>query len=136
MTGTNDLGGRKKNNGNDKKPEEVAQELVNRAKKLLSFKPVKNVFICKVSPRLDNAETDEKIQQLNRCLVNLLSDVEGVNIIGAVRRELRLFDKDRIHLSRRGFSLQAKIMVKKLYSVINQSDVKTGKTAPNSSNGN
>ena len=81
MAGTNDLGSRKKSNGNDKEPEEVAQELVNGTKKLLSFKSVKNVFICKVSPRLDNAETDEKIQQLNHCLINLLSDVEGVNII-------------------------------------------------------
>ena len=108
---------------------------VNGAKKLLSFKSVKNVFICKVSPRLGHAETDEKIQQLNHCLVNILSDVEGVNIIDAIRRELRLFNKDGIHLSR-GLSLQAKIMVKKLYSVINQSDVKTGKKAPNSSNGN
>ena len=52
MAGTNDLGGRKKSNGNDKKPEDVAQELVNGAKKLLSFKSVKNVFICEVSPRL------------------------------------------------------------------------------------
>ena len=136
MAGTNDLGSRKKSNGNDKKPEEVARELVNGAKKLLSFTSVKNVFICKVSPRLDNAETDEKIQQLNHCLVNLLSDVEGVNIIDAVRRQLRPFNKDGIHLSRRGLSLQAKTMVKKLCSVINQSDVKTGKTAPNSSNGN
>ena len=79
---------------------------------------------------------DEKLQQLNHCLVNLLSDVEGVNIIDAVRRELRLFNKDGIHLSRHGLSLQAKIMVKKLYSVINQSDVKNGKIVPNSSNGN
>ena len=84
-------------------------------------------FTCKVSPRLDNTETDGKIRQLNHCLVNLLSDVEGVNIIDAVRHELRLFNKDGIHLSCRGLSLQAKIMVKKLYSVINQSDVKTGK---------
>ena len=136
MAGTNDLSGRKKSNGNDKKPEEVAQELVNGAKKLLSFKSVKNVFICKVPPRLDNAETDEKIQHLNHCLVNLLSDVEGVNVIDAIRRELRPFNKDGIHLSRRGLSLQAKIMVKKLYSVINQSDVKTSKKAPNSNSGN
>ena len=77
MAGTNDLGGRKKSNGNE-------------AKKLLSFKSVKNVFICKVPSRLDNAETDEKIQHLNHCLVNLLSDVEGVNVIDAIRRELRL----------------------------------------------
>ena len=47
MAGTNDLGGKKKSNGNDKKPEEVAQEFVNGAKILLSFKSVKNVFICK-----------------------------------------------------------------------------------------
>ena len=103
---------------------------------MLSFKSVKNVFICKVPPRLDNAETDEKIEHLNHCLVNLLSDVEGVNVIDAIRRELRLFNKDGIHLSRRGLSLQAKIMVKKLYSVINQSDVKTSKKAPNSNSGN
>ena len=44
MAGTNDPGGRTKSNGNDKKPEEVAQELVNGAKKLLSFKSVKNVL--------------------------------------------------------------------------------------------
>ena len=69
MAGTNDLGGRKKSNGNDKKPEEVAQELVNGAKKLLSFKSVRKVFICEVSPRLGNAETDEKIQPLNHCIV-------------------------------------------------------------------
>ena len=101
IAGTNDLGGRKKSNGNDKKPEEVAQELVNGAKKLLSFKSVKNVFICKVPPRLDNAETDEKIQQsLNHCLVNLLSDIEEVNVIDAIRRELRLFNKDGILLRR------------------------------------
>ena len=59
--------------------------------------------------------------------MNLLFNVEGVNIIDAIRHEMRLFNKDGIHLSRRGLSLQAKIMVKKLYSVINQSDVKTGK---------
>ena len=87
-------------------------------------------------PRLDNVETDEKIQRLNHCLVNVLSDVEGVNIIDVIRRELRLFNKDGIHSSCCGLSLQAKIMVKKLYSVINQSDVKTSKTAPNSSNDN
>ena len=129
MAGTNDLGGRKKSSGNDKKPEEVAHELVNGAKKLLSFKSVKNVFICKVPQRLNNAETDEKIQQLNHYLVNLLSDVEGVNIniTDVIRRELRLFNKDGIHLSRRILSLQDKIMVKKLYSVINQSDVKSSK---------
>ena len=40
MADTNDLDGRKKSNGNDKKPEEVFQELVNGAKKVLSFKSV------------------------------------------------------------------------------------------------
>ena len=74
------------------------------------------------------------MQQCNHRLVNFLSDVQGVNIIDVIRRELRLFNKDGIHLSRRGLSLQAKIMVKKLYSVINQSDVKASKKAPNSSN--
>ena len=67
----------------------------------------------------NDLETDEKIQQFNHCLVNLLSDVEDVNIISVIRCELRLFSKDGIHLSRRSLSLQAKIMLKKLYSVIN-----------------
>ena len=57
----------------------------------------------------------------------MLSDTEEVNIIDVIKRELRLFNKDAIHLSRRGLQLQAKIMVKKLYSVINQYDVNVSK---------
>ena len=51
MAGTNDFCGKKKSYGNDKKPEDVAQELVNGPKRLFSFKSVKNVSICKVPPK-------------------------------------------------------------------------------------
>ena len=110
-----------------KKHEEVVQELVNGAKKLLSFESVKNVFICKVPPPQDLITLKWMKHYSSLITVNLLSDVERVNIIDSIRCEMRLFNKDGIHLNRRGLSLQAKIMVNKLCSVINQSDVKTSK---------
>ena len=73
MAGTNDLGGRKRSNGNDKIPEEVAQEFVNGAKKLLSFKSVKNVLYLKCTQDFITLKRMKKYSSLRRLRNDLLN---------------------------------------------------------------
>ena len=80
------------------------------------------VFLCKVPTRLDNEAVDVKVNELN-CPITNLAIVKNSNqllIINSVNRECKNFNKYSLHFSQVGIQCMKAVLLKSLYSALNQ----------------
>ena len=113
LAGTNDLSNKNSCPGNS------INDLDNALTDLTHFSNVEHVFICKILPRLDFHNINNKVSEFNSLLSECFSDTEEhISVVDMILPEFRYYYVDGLHLSHFGLKKVCSIILSNLYKVL------------------
>ena len=96
LAGTNDL------NRRNVTPQSLIDQLVDHIAVLKKFCSVKNIFVCKITPRCDRHVRNSKVSEYNKLLDEHFSSQDSLTVLPTIPLEASLLYKDNLHLSVKG----------------------------------
>ena len=111
LAGTNDL------NWRNVTPQLIDQ-LVDHIAVLKEFCNVKNIFVCKITPRCDRHVINSKFSEYNELLDEHFSSQDSLTVLPTIPLEASLLYKDNLHLSVEGLRQVSGIILSNLYQVL------------------
>ena len=93
LAGTNDL------NRRIVTPQSLIDQLVDHIAVLKEFCSVKNIFVCKITPRCDRDVINSKVSEYNELLDEQFSSQDSLTALPTIPLEASLLYKDNLHLS-------------------------------------
>ena len=97
LAGTNDL------NRKNVTPQSLIDQLVDHITVLKEFCNVKNIFVCKFTPRCDRHVINSKVSEYNELLDEHFSNEDSLTMLPTNPLEASLLYKDNLHLSVKGY---------------------------------
>ena len=86
---------------------------------LMQFNNVRDVFPCKIPPRLDYHNINSKVSRFKQLLFERFSDSEEhISVIDTIPPEFRFYYQDGLHLSHAGLTKLCNIILSNLYGVL------------------
>ena len=123
LAGTNDLSNK------NSCPEDLIKDLDSALTDLTHFSNVQHVFICKIPPRLDFHNINNKVSQFNSLLSERFSDTEEhISVVDTILPEFRYYYVDCLHFSHFGLKKVCSIILSNLYKVLAPSKHKKRKS--------
>ena len=96
LAGTNDL------NRKNVTQQSLIDQLVDHITVLKEFCNVKNIFVCKITPRCDRHLINSKVSEYNKLLDEHFSSQDSLTVLTTIPLEASLLCKDNLHLSVKG----------------------------------
>ena len=132
LAGTNDL------NRRNVTPQSLIDQLVDHIAVLKEVCNIKNIFVCKITPRCDRHVTKSKISEYNELLDEHFSNQDSLTVIPL---EASLLYKDNLHLNVKGIRHVSGIILSNLYQVLAPNSHRPGfrrnsKSRPNAKSSN
>ena len=93
---------------------------------LKEFCNVKNIFVCKITPRCDRHVINSNVSEYNKLLDEHFSSQDSLTVLPTIPLEASLLYKDNLHLSAKGLRQVSGIMLSNLYQVLAPSSYKPG----------
>ena len=113
LAGTNDLSNK------NSCPEDLIKDLDSALTDLTHFSTVQHVFICKIPPRLDFHNINNKVSEFNSLLSERFSDTEEhISVVDTILPEYRYYYVDGLHFSHFGLRKVCSIILSNLYKVL------------------
>ena len=120
LTGTNDL------NRRNVTPQSLIDQLVDHIAVLKEFCNVKNIFVCKITPRSDGHVINSKVSEYNELLDEHFSNQDSLTLLPTIPLEASLLYKDNLRLSAKGLRQVSGIILSNLYQVFAPNSYKPG----------
>ena len=120
LAGTNDL------NRRNVTPQSLIDQLVDHIAVLKEFCNVKNIFVCKITPRCDRHVINSKISEYNKLLDEHFSSQDSLTVLPTIPLEASLLYKDNLHLSAKSLRQVSGIILSNLYQVLAPNSYKPG----------
>ena len=111
VTGTNDL------NRRYVTPQSLIDQLVDHTAVLKEFCNVKNIFVCKITPRCDQHVINSKVSEYNELLDEHFSNQDSLTVLPSIPLGASLLYKDNLHLSAKGLRQVSGIILSNLYHI-------------------
>ena len=96
VAGTNDL------NRRNVTPQSLTDQLVDHIAVLKEFSNVKNIFVCKITPRCHRHVINNKISEYNGLIDEHFPSQDSLTVLPTIPLEASLLYKDNLHLSAKG----------------------------------
>ena len=97
---------------------------------LTHFSNVQHVFICKIPPRLDFHNINNKVSEFNSLLSERFSDTEEhISVVDTILPEFRYYYVDGLYFSHFGLRKACSIILSNLYKVLAPSKHKKRKSS-------
>ena len=112
LAGTNDL------NRRNVAPQSLIDQLVDHIAVLKEFCNVKNIFVCKITPRCDRHVMNSKVSECNELLDEHFSNQDSLTVLPTIPLEASLLYKDNLHLGAKGLRHLSGIILPNLYQVL------------------
>ena len=90
------------------------------------FCNVKNIFVCKITPRCDRHVINSKFSEYNKLLDEHFSNQDSLTVLPTIQLEASLLYKDNLHLSAKGLCQVSGIILSNLYQVLAPNSDKPG----------
>ena len=85
----------------------------------MQFDNVRYIFLCKIPPRLDHHNLNNKVSHFNQLLFERFSDTaEHISVIDTIPPEFRFYYQDGLHLSHAGLTKLCNTNLSNLYRVL------------------
>ena len=126
LAGTNGL------NRRNVTPQSLIDQLVDHIAVLKEFCNVKNIFVCKISPRCDRHVINSKISEYNKLLDEHFSNQDSLTVL----LKGSLLYKDNLHLSAKGLRQISGIILSNLHQVLAPNSYKPRLRRKSKSGGN
>ena len=120
LAGTNDL------NKRNVTPQSLIDQLVDHIAVLKEFCNVKNIFVCKITPRCDQHVINSKVSEYNKLLDEHFSSQDSLTVLPTTPLETSLLYRDNLHLSVKGQRQVSGIILSNLYQVLAPDSYKPG----------
>ena len=85
---------------------------------LIEFCNVKNIFVCKITPRCDRHVINSKFFEYNELLDEHFPSQDSLTVLPTIPLEASLLYKDNLHLSVEGLRQVSGIILSNLYQVL------------------
>ena len=107
-------------------PQSLIDQLVDHIAVLKEFCNVKNIFVCKITPRCDRHVINSKFSEYNKLLDEHFSSQDSLTVLPTIPLEASLLYKDNLHLSVKGLCQVSGIILSNLYQVLAPNSYKPG----------
>ena len=120
LAGTNDL------NRRNVTPQSLIDQLVDHIAVLKEFCNIKNIFVCKFTPRCDRHVKNSKVSEYSKLLDEHFSSRDSLTVLPTIPLEASLLYKDNLHLSAKGLRQVSGIILSNLYQVLAPNSYRPG----------
>ena len=120
LAGTNDL------NRRNVTPQSSIDQLVDHIAVLKEFCNVKNIFVCKITPRCDELVVNSKVSEYSELLDEHFPNQDSLTVLPTIPLEAGLLCKDNLHLSVKSLRQVSGIILSNLYQVLAPNSYKPG----------
>ena len=114
-------------------PEDLINDLDGPLTDLTQFSNVQHIFICKIPPRLDFHNINNKVSEFNSLLSERFSDTEEhISVVDTIPLDFRSYHVDGLQFSHFGLKKVCSIILSNLYKVLASSKHKKCKSSGSS----